>query len=133
MASGFMRASFGRLATSFVWDVTSPNGKQHYKLALVPWHGTEGGGFIEIRVARPDHPKKNLLNPGKWRRAPAYYLTSEDLEHPDKSQYGTTRVFAVGRAKLRVAILGSHLGHGYGLCPGCPFIQELTLDLMMGT
>ena len=36
------------------WEttVTSPDGKQHYLLALVPRHGTEGGVSIEIRLAR---------------------------------------------------------------------------------
>jgi hypothetical protein len=75
------------------WEttVTSPDGKQHYLLALVPWHGTEGGGWIEIRLSRPSHPQKNLLDPGKWRRSSAYFVTGEDLEHPEKSQFGICR------------------------------------------
>ena len=113
--------------------LSSPNGVQRYRLALVPWHGTEGGIWIEIQLTRPNLPRKNLLNPGKWRRAPAYVIRAEDIENPEKSQFAATRVFLVGRAKLRVVIVGSVLSHGYGLCSGCPDIQELTLDLTMGT
>ena len=122
-------------AGSDTWKTTlsSPNGLQRYRLALVPLHGTEGGAWIEIQLTNPNFPRKNLLNPGNWRRAPAYVIRAEDIENPEKSQFGSTRVFLVGRAQLRVVIVGSVLSHGYGLCPGCPDIQELTLDLTIGT
>jgi hypothetical protein len=116
------------------WEVAvaSPNGREHYRLALVPLWAVEGGIVaIEIVVARPEHPNDNLL--GERTDVPQpFVITVEELEAGiNKSRFGAIRVFKVGRAKLRVQVKGSRLGPGLGECQRC--IQEFTTEIFFGS
>lgn len=113
-----------------VWEtaVVSPNGKEHYRLALIPLWAVEGGIVgIEILVASPEHPDDNLLGRRETDVPQPFVLTVEELESGiNKSRFGATRVFDVKRAKLKVEILRSRLGEGVGDCNDCKNIQEIT-------
>src|SRR5579864_8017161 len=113
-----------------VWEtaIASPNGKEHYRLALVPLWAVEGGIVgLEILVATPEHLDDNL--PGR-RDANAqlpFVVTVEELESGiNKSRFGAKRNFNLKRTKLNVEILGSRLGEGVGDCMTCKNIQEIT-------
>jgi hypothetical protein len=116
------------------WEaaVASPNGKEHYRLALVPLWAVEGGIVaIEIVVARPEHPNDNLL--GERTDVPQpFVITVEELETGiNKSRFGATRLFKVGQAKLRVQVKGSRIGPGLGECERC--IREFTAEIFFGS
>lgn len=99
-----------------VWEtaIVSPNGKEHYRLALVPLWAVEGGIVgIEILVASPEHPDDNLLGRRETEVPQPFVITVEELESGiNKSRFGASRVFNVNRAKLKVELLGSRLGEG---------------------
>jgi len=122
----------GKEALPWEVAVASPDGKQHYRLALVPLWAVEGGIVaIEIVVARSEHPNVNLLGERKDIPQP-FVITVEELEAGvSKSQFGATRVFRVGRAKLQVEIKGTRLGPGLGECQNC--IQEFSAQILFGT
>lgn len=113
-----------------VWEtaVVSPNGKEHYRLALVPLWAVEGGIVgIEILVASPEHPDDNLLGRRETDAPLPFVLTVEELDSGiNKSRFGDRRVFNLKRAKIRVKILGSRLGEGVGDCKSCKNIQGIT-------
>jgi hypothetical protein len=115
-----------------VWEaaVVSPNGKEHYRLALVPLWAVEGGIVgIEILVSSPEHPDDNLLGRRENDVPQRFVVTVEELENGiNKSRFGANRVFKVRRAKLRVEILGSRLGKGVGDCESCTNIQEFAVE-----
>jgi hypothetical protein len=119
------------------WEATveSPDGKQHYKLALVPLWAVEGGIVaIQILVAHPDSPDKNLLGERTTNGAMKFVITVEELERGIKrSRFGTSRNFNLDNAKLSVEILGSRLGKGLGDCPDCTNIQEFTAMFSIGS
>jgi hypothetical protein len=119
-----------------IWEtaVVTPNGKEHYRLALVPLWAVEGGIVgIEILVARPEHPDDNLLGRRESDVPQPFVITVEELESGiNKSRFGATRVFNVGRAKLQVEIQGSRLGEGVGECKSCKNIQEFIAELAFG-
>lgn len=112
-----------------VWEtaIVSPNGKERYRLALVPLWAVEGGIVgIEILLASPEHPDDNLLGRRDTDAPLPFVVTVEELEAGiNKSQFGAKRDFNLKRAKLRVEILGSRLGEGVGDCRSCKNIQEI--------
>jgi hypothetical protein len=122
---------------SLPWEtvVESPNGKERFRLALVPLWSVEGGIVaIQILVARPDHPNDNLLGKRDTDRPVAFVITVEELRRGiKKSQFGATRNFNLDSTKLRVEILAWRLGKGVGECPDCPNIQEFTAILSFGS
>jgi len=113
--------------------MVSRNGRDHYRLALVPLWAVEGGIVgIEILVARPEHPDANLLGERETDVAQPFVVTVEELESGvNKSRFGTTRYFKLDHAKLRVEIKGSRLGEGVGDCNTCKNIQELTAEFVL--
>lgn len=113
----------------------SPDGKERYKLALAPLWAVEGGIVaIQIVVARPDQPNKNLLGERNTDGPMTFVITVEELRRGiKKSKFGTVRNFKMDGAKLCVEILGSRLGKGVGECPGCPNIQEFTAMFSFGS
>ena len=120
-----------------VWEtsVVSPDGKQHYRLALIPLWAMEGGiAGIEILLARPEHPDDNLLGQRETDVPQPFVVTVEELERGiNKSPCGATRDFKLDRTTLRVEIQGSRLGKGVGECPNCRNIQELTINFVLGS
>jgi hypothetical protein len=117
-----------------VWEtaVVSPDGKEHYRLALIPLWAVEGGIVgMEIVVASPEHPDDNLLGERKLDVAQPFVITVEELESGiNKSRFGTRRDFKLQGFELRAEIQGSRLGEGVGECPNCKNIQELTIDFV---
>ena len=114
-----------------VWEtaVVSPDGKERYRLALIPLWALEGGIVgIEILVASPEHPDDNLLGLRETDVPQPFVITVEELESGiSKSRFGAARVFDMNRGKLKVKILGSRLGEGVGECTTCKNIQEITV------
>jgi hypothetical protein len=120
-----------------VWEasIVSPDGTQHYRLALIPLLAMEGGvvGF-EILVARPEHPDDNLLGQRETDAPQSFVVTVEELERGiNKSPCGAMRNFKLDRTTLRVEIQRSRLGEGVGECRNCKNIQELTIDFQLGS
>jgi hypothetical protein len=120
-----------------VWEtkIASPNGKEHFRLALIPLWAVEGGIVgIEILVARPEHPDDNLLGQRQTDVPQPFVVTVEELESGiDKSPCGAMRNFKLDHTTLRVKIQGSRLGEGVGECRNCKNIQELTIDFELGS
>jgi hypothetical protein len=120
-----------------VWEtkIVSPDGKEHFRLALIPLWAVEGGIVgIEILVARPEHPDDNLLGQRDTDVSQPFVVTVEELERGiNKSPRGATRDFKLDRTTLRVEIQGSRLGEGVGECRNCKNIQELTINLVLGS
>jgi hypothetical protein len=120
-----------------VWEtaITSPDGKEHYRLALIPLWAVEGGIVaIEILVARPEHPDNNLLGQRETDVPQPFVITVEELESGiNKSRFGAVRKFELDHIRLRVEIQGWHLGEGRYECPDCKKIQELTADFVLGS
>lgn len=121
-----------------VWEtkIVSPDGKEHFRLALIPLWAVEGGGTvgIEILLARPEHPDDNLLGQRDAEVSPPFVVNVEDLEHGiKKSPCGATRDFKLDRTTLRVEVHGSRLGEGVGECRDCKNIQELTINFVLGS
>jgi hypothetical protein len=120
-----------------IWEtkIVSPDGKQHYRLALIPLLAMEGGIVgIEILVARPEHPDDNLLGKRDTDVPQPFVVTVEELERGiNKSPCGALRNFNLDRTTLRVEIQGSRLGEGVGECPNCKNIQELTIEFDLGS
>ena len=125
----------GREAPVWETGVVSPNGKERYRLALIPLWMVEGGIVgIEILVARPEHPDDNLLGLREMHVPQPFVITVEELESGiSRSRFGATRIFNVGHAKLRVQIQGSRLSRGGGDCGSCRVIQEFTAELALGS
>ena len=117
---------------SRVWEtkMVSPDGKEHFRLALIPLLAVEGGIVgIEILLARPEHPDDNLLGQRGTDVSQPFVVTVEELERGiNKSPCGAMRNFKLDRTTLRVEIRGSRLGEGVGECRNCKNIQELTID-----
>lgn len=118
-----------------VWEaaIVSRNGKDRYRLALIPLWAVEGGivGF-EILVAQSEHPDANLLGERETDVEQPFVVTVEELESNfDKSRFGRTRVFKLDHAKLRVEIKGFRLGDGVGDCNTCKNIQELSAEFVL--
>jgi hypothetical protein len=113
-----------------VWEtaIVSPDGKEHYRLAVVPLWAVEGGVVgIEILVANPERPDDNLLGRRDTDAPSPFVVTVEELESGiNKSRFGAKRDFNLKRAKLRIEILGSRLGDAVGDCSSCKNIQEIT-------
>lgn len=120
-----------------VWEtnIVSPDGKEHFRLALIPLWAVEGGILgIEILVARPEHPEDNLLGQRNPDVPQPFVVTVEELERGiNKSPCGATRSFKLDRTTLLVKIRGSRLGEGIGECQNCKNIQELKIDFDLGT
>jgi hypothetical protein len=120
-----------------VWEtkIASPDGKEHFRLALIPLWAVEGGIVgIEILVARPEHPDDNLLGQRQTDMPQPFVVTVEELESGiDKSPCGAMRNFKLDHTTLRVKIQGSRLGEGVGECRNCKNIQELTIDFELGS
>jgi hypothetical protein len=114
-----------------VWEtvVVSPNGKEHFRLALVPLWCVEGGIVaIEILLASRERPEENLLGLRENNVPQPFVIEVEELESGiNKSRFGAKRTFKVGRAKLKIKILGSRLGGENCECGNC--IQEFTAEL----
>jgi hypothetical protein len=119
-----------------VWEtkIVSPDGKEHFRLALIPLWAVEGGIVgIEILAARPEHPDDNLLGQRDTDALQPFVVTVEELERGiNKSPCGAVRNFKLDRTTLRVEIQGSRLGEGVGECRNCKNIQELRLDFELG-
>ena len=117
------------------WEavIDSPNGTEHFRLALLPLWAVEGGIVaIEILIASSEQPDDNLLGRRENDGPSPFVITVEELESGiNKSQFGAKRVFNVRRAKLRVKILGSELGRGVGDCESCKNIQKFTAELSL--
>jgi len=116
-------------------SVASPDGKERYRLALVPLWAVEGGIVaVEILLARPEHPDDNLLGQRETDVPKPFELTVEELERGiHKSQFGAKREFKVDRLRLRVKIESVRLGKGVGICKDCSNIQELTVLLALAS
>jgi hypothetical protein len=118
-----------------VWDTTigSPDGRERYRLALIPLWALEGGIVaMEILIARPEHPEDNLLGERQLNLAQPFVITVEELERGiNKSRFGTRRDFKLQGIELRAEIQGSRLGEGVGDCRDCKNIQELTVDFAL--
>jgi hypothetical protein len=118
-----------------VWETTivSPNGKEHYRLALVPLWAVEGGIVgIEILVASPEHPDDNLLGQREMNLPQPFVITVEELEGGiKKSRFGSSRVFNVGRAKVHVEVEGSRLGEERGGCDRCKNIPGVRCKVVL--
>ena len=118
-----------------VWEtqINSPNGKESYRLALVPLWAMEGGIVgMEILVADPKKPSVNLLGVRQTDVPQPFVITVEELEGGiDQSQFGAARRLNVGHAELRIDIKGSRLGKGVGECGDCKNIQEIVLELTL--
>jgi hypothetical protein len=114
-----------------VWEamVVSPNGKERFRLALVPLWCVEGGTVaIEIFLASPEHPDENLLGIRENDVPQSFVIKVEELESGiNKSRFGANRAFKVRRAKLTIKILGSRLANENCGCGNC--IQEFTAEL----
>ena len=122
---------------SLPWEtvVESPDGKERFRMALVPLWAVEGGIVaMQILVARPDQPNKNLLGERDTDGPMTFVITVDELQRGIKrSRFGSTRNFNLADAKLRVQILGSRLGKGVGECQDCPNIQEFTAMFSIGS
>ena len=72
----------------------------------------------------------NLL--GKYDENPhPYVIRLEELENGiQKSRFGSTRIFKVGRGKLTVRIENWRIGHGRDECDSRTKIGDLTIDLL---
>ena len=120
-----------------VWEtkIVSPDGKEHFRLALIPLWVVEGGIVgIEILVARPEHPDDNLLGQRDADVPQPFVVTVEELERGiNKSPCGAMRNFKLDRTTLQVEIRRSRLGEGVGECQNCKKIQELTIDFELGS
>ncbi len=120
-----------------VWEtkIVSPDGKEHFRLALIPLWAVEGGIVgIEILLARPEHPDDNLLGQRDTDVSQPFVVTVEELERGiNKSSCGATRDLKLDRTTLRVEIQGSRLGEGVGECRNCKNIQELTINFVLGS
>jgi hypothetical protein len=120
-----------------VWEtkIVSPDGKEHFRLALIPLWAVEGGIVgIEILLARPEHPDDNMLGQRDTDVSQPFVVTVEELEHGiNKSPCGSTRDFKLDRTTLRVEVQGSRLGEGVGECRSCKNIQELTINFVLGS
>jgi len=116
-----------------VWEtrISRPNGKERYRLALIPLWAVEGGIVgMEVLLADPKNPSHNLLGERQNDVPQPFVITVEELEAGiDKSQFGVARLFSVGPSTLRIEIKGSRLGKGVGDCGDCSNIQEIALDL----
>jgi hypothetical protein len=116
-----------------IWEtsVETPNGKQHYRLALIPQWTVQGEIVgMEILVARPEHPDVNLLGQRKTGASQPFVVTVEELERGiSKSRFGVTRNFYLDNVILTVEIQESRLGAGLGECKDCKNIQEFTVNL----
>jgi hypothetical protein len=114
-----------------VWEteVVSPNGKERFRLALVPLWCVEGGILqIEILLASPDHPDENLLGFRDNDVPQPFVITAEELTGGiKKSRFGDNRAFNARGAKVRIKILDSRLGAENCQCGQC--IQEFTAEL----
>jgi hypothetical protein len=119
----------GRDPRAWETSVASPDGKERYRLALIPLWAVEGGIVaVEILLARPEHPDDNLLGQRETDVPKPFEVTLEELERGiDKSRFGANREFNVDRLRLRVKIEGARLGKGVGDCKDCSNIQELTV------
>src|SRR5262249_42375778 len=75
-----------------VWDtaIRSPDGKERYRLALIPLWAVEGGIIgMEILVARPEHSDDNLLGQRETDVPQPFVITVEELESGiSKSRFG---------------------------------------------
>jgi hypothetical protein len=118
-----------------LWEtaVVSPDGKEHYRLALIPLWAVEGGIIaMEILVAHPEHPDDNLLGERDNHPQPFVVGVEELRRGINRSRFGATRVFNLDEAKLRVKIKGARLGNGVGsgstYCRDCKNIQEFTAE-----
>jgi hypothetical protein len=93
-----------------VWEtkIVSPDGKEHFRLALIPLWAVEGGIVgIEILLARPEHPDDNMLGQRDTDVSQPFVVTVEELEHGiNKSPCGSTRDFRLDRTTLRVEVQG---------------------------
>jgi hypothetical protein len=120
-----------------VWEtkIVSPDGKEHFRLALVPLWAVEGGIVgIEILVARPEHPDDNLLGHRDSDVPQPFVVTVEELERGiNKSPCGAMRNFKLDRTTLQAEIRGARLGEGVGECRNCKNIQDLTIDFELGS
>lgn len=120
-----------------VWEtkIVSPDGEEHFRLALIPLWAVEGGILgIEILVARPERPDDNLLGQRDPDVPQPFVVTVEELERGiNKSPCGATRDFKLDRTTLRVEIQGSRLGEGVGECRNCKNIQELRVNFVLGS
>ena len=66
-----------------VWEtkIVSPDGKEHFRLALIPLWAVEGGIVgIEILLARPEHPDDNLLGQRDTDVSQPFVVTVEELD-----------------------------------------------------
>jgi hypothetical protein len=114
-----------------VWEamVVSPNGKERFRLALVPLWCVEGGIVaIEILLASPEHPDENLLGVRENDVPQPFVITVEDLESGiSKSRFGANRSFNVQPGKVKIKILSSRLSEANCECGNC--IQEFKAEL----
>jgi len=114
-----------------VWEtvIVSPNGKERFRLALLPLWCVEGGiSKIEILLASPDRPDKNLLGFQRDDAPEPFVITVEELQAGmKKSRFGANRTFNARDAKLKIKILDSRLGEENCKCGKC--IQEFTAEL----
>ena len=130
----------GKEALRWETQLPSPNGKEHYRLALIPLWYVEGGIYeMAIFISRRSlHSIEgvndldfNLLGKFEDEKPHPYLISVEDLENGiDKSPFGAIRVFKVDKGKLTVKVVNWHIGRGSGECDSCPRIEDLTIDLL---
>jgi hypothetical protein len=117
-----------------VWEtVASPDKNDQYRFGLVPLWSVEGGVIaMEILVANPEHPDKNLLGTRDNSPQPFVIEVKELRRGISRSRFGATRRFSLGQTKLVVKIKGARLGKGVGsgsiYCKDCANIQEFTAE-----
>jgi hypothetical protein len=117
------------------WKTTAvnPNGKERYRLTLVPLWALEGGIVaIEIRLALPAHPDRNLFGERLMHQSQPFVITVEELRAGiENSQFGANRVLHAGHVILRVKIQSASLGKGAGGCETCDNIQKLVAEISL--
>ena len=117
------------------WEtaIVSPDGKEQYRVALIPLWAVEGGIIaMEILVANREHANDNLLGQRDDQPQPFVIEVKELRRGINRSRFGSTRIFNLSQATLRVEIKGARLGNGVGsgsmYCRDCKNIQEFTAE-----
>lgn len=117
------------------WSTTiaKPKGGEEYQLMLRPLWALEGGVLaLEIVLARPSEPDRNILGQRKNGVASPFVVYVRDLEKGlSHSKFGARRVLrgddVLVDAKIEHFRLGKGVGSGGTYCAKCKNLQEITL------
>ena len=122
----------GKEALPWKTVIKSPDGEE-YLLMLRPLSAVEGGVLaLEIVLARPSEPDRNILGQRKNGVASPFVVYLRDLEKGLKhSKFGARRTLQadsiVVDARIKHFRLGKGVGSGSIYCAKCKNLQEVTL------